>query len=191
MYNEQTIIKRSVGIGGGEFMFRRLLIVALLIFFITFTCYGMDDIDEFLEGLSEAQRLFDEKEYHSAIYLLEKHSEILHFNDALFSEIERQIIQERNILGDCYIRIGNLRKAIDVFGETNGATDYSDSYALYQTALFTLLFDDTRPRNVTFLGMATQKRKCLNAGGCRYGQNTYGNCPWRGSLSAGLGGTIL
>lgn len=130
-----------------------MLIISLLVLLITSICYSADFIDEFIKDLNEAAILYQKNKYQDVIALLEKHSEIISFSNVPNYSIEMKIIEARSLLGDCYIRIGNFKKAFDVFQETNGATDYSDSYALYQTALFTLLFDDIYSINDIINGM--------------------------------------
>jgi len=134
-------------------MLREMLIISLLVLLITSICYSADFIDEFIKDLNEAAILYQKNKYQDVIALLEKHSEIISFSNVPNYSIEMKIIEARSLLGDCYIRIGNFKKAFDVFQETNGATDYSDSYALYQTALFTLLFDDIYSINDIINGM--------------------------------------
>ena len=124
-----------------------------MVLLITSICYSADFIDEFIKDLNEAAILYQKNKYQDVIALLEKHSEIISFSNVPNYSIEMKIIEARSLLGDCYIRIGNFKKAFDVFQETNGATDYSDSYALYQTALFTLLFDDIYSINDIINGM--------------------------------------
>lgn len=130
-----------------------MLIISLLVLLITSICYSADFIDEFIKDLNEAAILYQKNKYQDVIALLEKHSEIISFSNVPNYSIEMKIIEARSLLGDCYIRIGNFKKAFDVFQETNGATDYSDSYALYQTALLTLLFDDIYSINDIINGM--------------------------------------
>jgi len=134
-------------------MLREMLIISLLVLLITSICYSADFIDEFIKDLNEAAILYQKNKYQDVIALLEKHSEIISFSNVPNYSIEMKIIEARSLLGDCYIRIGNFKKAFDVFQETNGATDYSDSYALYQTALLTLLFDDIYSINDIINGM--------------------------------------
>lgn len=134
-------------------MLREMLIISLLVLLITSICYSADSIDEFIKDLNEAAILYQKNKYQDVIALLEKHSEIISFSNVPNYSIEMKIIEARSLLGDCYIRIGNFKKAFDVFQETNGATDYSDSYALYQTALLTLLFDDIYSINDIINGM--------------------------------------
>lgn len=124
-----------------------------MVLLITSICYSADSIDEFIKDLNEAAILYQKNKYQDVIALLEKHSEIISFSNVPNYSIEMKIIEARSLLGDCYIRIGNFKKAFDVFQETNGATDYSDSYALYQTALLTLLFDDIYSINDIINGM--------------------------------------
>ena len=117
-------------------------IAVLLVLILAFICYGVDSTSEFMEDLNLAKNLYQKSDYNNAILLIEQHSELIGFYHPDAQKVYSDIIDARNLLGNCYIKIGDLQKALEVFQETNGATDYSDSYALYQTALFTILFDD-------------------------------------------------
>lgn len=134
-------------------MARKICIILCLLFLMTSLTNGTDYTKGFLKDLDEIKELYGSKKYEKAIALIEKYEELIGFYHLDAGKFYPQIIEARNLLGNCYIRTGNLKKAFDVFQETNGATDYSDSYALYQTALLTLLFDDIYSINDIINGM--------------------------------------
>lgn len=123
-------------------MTRKLCMILCLLLLMTSTIKGNNYTKGFLDDLNQVKKLYNSGKYENAMTLIEKYHELIGFYHLDAGKYYPHIIEARNILGDCYIKTGNFKKAFDVFQETNGATDYSDSYALYQTALLTLLFDD-------------------------------------------------
>lgn len=120
-----------------------LLFTFIILLFIINLSYSADYSDLFRSDLKLAKEYYMKKEYKKTIDIIEKHSEMIFYGkipDGLYS----QVIEALSLLGDSYINIGNIKKAFDMFQEINGMTDYSEPYALYKTALFTLLFDDTK-----------------------------------------------
>ncbi len=98
---------------------------------------------DFLVSFDQAKRYFQAGEYQKVIAALEKHMPVLDF-ESLEANTNNpgEIFAARDMLGKSYLRIGSLKKAFFVFQRTNSASDDSEPYALYMSALYDLLYGD-------------------------------------------------
>ena len=76
---------------------------------------GTDYTKGFLKDLDEIKELYGSKKYEKAIALIEKYEELIGFYHLDVGKFYPQIIEARNLLGNCYIRTGNLKKRLMFF----------------------------------------------------------------------------